>query len=176
MQNDTIQQLEAEMLAHIGACCLEICTTAWVDYANPLLPREIAKHGARVALAGEGDAALPISELVIAASVPSANLRHGCVLLTPIPNLVHDFHSAKAALQSLGERFGILMPFALWNLSPNPSSWFAFASDSTHPLASLSLQRAELLDGCDWYSAAMHQAAFVLPPHLARALRGIVRN
>ena len=175
MQANTMQKLEAEMLAHIGACCLENCTTAWVDYANALLPSEIAKHGARVVLPGEGDAALPSSELIIAAAAPSANLRHDCVLLVPIPNLVHDFMPAKAALQSLGERFGILMPFMLWNPASSPL-WFAFASNAAHPLASLCLQRAELLDGLDWYSAAMHQNAFALPPYLARALRGIVRN
>ena len=176
MQANTMQKLEAEMLAHIGACCLENCTTAWVDYANPLLPSEIAKHGARVVLPSEGDVALPSSELIIATAAPDANLRHNCVLLVPIPNLVHDFLPAKAALQSLSACFSILMPFMLWNLPANLPLWFAFASNAAHPLASLCLQRAELLDGLDWYSAAMHQSAFVLPPYLARALRGIVRN
>lgn len=166
MQNDTMQ-LEAEMLAHIGACCLESPKGAFVDYPNARIPHELAKHGIAPARAED-------STWLLATTAPTVQLREDSVLLLPLADPLVAFESVKSALQGFGERFSILMPFVLWNL-PQPR-WFVFASCSVHPLASLRLQCAELLDGLDWYSASMHQAAFVLPPKLARELRGFVRN
>lgn len=170
MQENIIQKLEAEMLAHIGACCLESPKSVFVAYENTLLDKQLTKHGLAIVRANDG-ANFESCELLISAHAPNANLRDDSVLLVQIPSLISAFEDAKAALQGL-ERFKILMPFVIWN----HDYWFAFASNTIHPLASFCLQRAEMLNGLDWYSAYMHQNAFVLPPNLSRALRGIVRN
>lgn len=73
-------------------------------------------------------------------------------------------------LKLVGSKFWIAMPFRFGH---NTS---IIASKKYHPTADLNLQRADLLDDLDYYSAEIHNASFVFPAHEFRALTGIAKR
>lgn len=75
-----------------------------------------------------------------------------------------------ADLKLVGKKFWIAMPFKFGH---NTS---ILASKRYHPTADLNLQRADLLDGLDYYSAEIHNASFVFPAAEHRALTGIAKR
>ena len=75
-----------------------------------------------------------------------------------------------ADLKLVGTKFWIAMPFKFGH---NTS---IIASKRYHPTADINLQRADLLDGLDYYSAEIHNASFVFPAAEFRALTGIAKR
>ena len=75
-----------------------------------------------------------------------------------------------ADLELVGTKFWIAMPFKFGH---NTS---ILASRRYHPTADLNLQRADLLDGLNYYSAEIHNASFVFPAAEHRALTGIAKR
>ena len=73
-------------------------------------------------------------------------------------------------LNLVGSKFWIAMPFKFGH---NTS---IIASKRYHPTADINLQRADLLDGLDYYSAEIHMASFVFPASEHRALTGIAKR
>ena len=75
-----------------------------------------------------------------------------------------------ADLKLVGTKFWIAMPFKFGH---NTS---VIASKKYHPTADLNLQRADLLDGLNYYSAEIHNASFVFPAAEHKALTGIAKR
>ncbi|KLE06731.1 spermine/spermidine synthase domain-containing protein [Aliarcobacter butzleri] len=75
-----------------------------------------------------------------------------------------------ADLKLAGTKFWIAMPFKFGH---NTS---IIASKRYHPTADINLQRADLLDGLDYYSADIQLASFVFPAAEHRALTGIAKR
>ncbi len=75
-----------------------------------------------------------------------------------------------ADLKLVGTKFWIAMPFKFGH---NTS---ILASKKYHPTADLNLQRADLLDGLDYYSSEIQLASFVFPAAEHRALTGIAKR
>jgi spermidine synthase len=75
-----------------------------------------------------------------------------------------------ADLTLVGTKFWIAMPFKFGH---NTS---ILASKKYHPTADLNLQRADLLDGLNYYSAEIHNASFVFPAAEHKALTGIAKR
>jgi len=75
-----------------------------------------------------------------------------------------------ADLELVGTKFWIAMPFKFGH---NTS---ILASKRYHPTADINLQRADLLDGLDYYSAELQLASFVFPAAEHRALTGIAKR
>ena len=75
-----------------------------------------------------------------------------------------------ADLKLVGTKFWIAMPFKFGH---NTS---IIASKRYHPTADINLQRADLLDGLDYYSAEIQTASFVFPAAEHRALTGIAKR
>lgn len=75
-----------------------------------------------------------------------------------------------ADLKLVGTKFWIAMPFKFGH---NTS---IIASKRYHPTADINLQRADLLDGLDYYSAEIQLASFVFPAAEHRALTGIAKR
>ena len=73
-------------------------------------------------------------------------------------------------LNLVGSKFWIAMPFKFGH---NTS---IIASKRYHPTADINLQRADLLDGLNYYSAEIHNASFVFPAAEHRALTGIAKR
>jgi len=76
----------------------------------------------------------------------------------------------KADLNLAGEKFWIAMPFKFGHATS------ILASKKYHPTADLVLQRADLLDGLNYYSSEIHKAVFVFPAAEHKALTGIARR
>lgn len=81
-----------------------------------------------------------------------------------------DVEQLKSDLTLVGTKFWIAMPFRFGH---NTS---IIASKKFHPTADLNLQRADLLDGLDYYSAEIHNASFVFPASEHRDLTGIAKR
>ncbi|KLD95827.1 spermidine synthase [Aliarcobacter butzleri] len=73
-------------------------------------------------------------------------------------------------LKLVGSKFWIAMPFKFGH---NTS---IIASKKYHPTADLNLQRADLLDDLQYYSAEIHNASFVFPAREHKALTGIAKR
>jgi len=73
-------------------------------------------------------------------------------------------------LKLVGSKYWIAMPFRFGH---NTS---ILASKRYHPTADLNLQRADLLDDLDYYSAEIHNASFVFPAAEFKALTGIAKR
>jgi spermidine synthase len=75
-----------------------------------------------------------------------------------------------ADLTLVGTKFWIAMPFKFGH---NTS---ILASKKYHPTADINLQRADFLDGLDYYSADIQLASFVFPAAEHRALTGTAKR
>ena len=75
-----------------------------------------------------------------------------------------------ADLELVGTKFWIAMPFKFGH---NTS---IIASKKYHPTAHINLQRADLLDGLNYYSSEIQLASFVFPAAEHRALTGIAKR
>ena len=75
-----------------------------------------------------------------------------------------------ADLELVGTKFWIAMPFKFGH---NTS---ILASKKYHPTADLNLQRADLLDGLNYYSSEIQLASFVFPAAEHRELTGIAKR
>lgn len=73
-------------------------------------------------------------------------------------------------LRLVGRNFWIAMPFRFGHQTS------IIASKKYHPTADLNLQRADLLDDCDFYSSEIHTASFVFPASEHRALTTIAKR
>ncbi|PAF46056.1 hypothetical protein [Helicobacter sp. 11S02629-2] len=90
--------------------------------------------------------------------------------LSTLPNLA----LLKANIAIATASFNILMPFCLpFSLS---KKIYAYASNVYHPLASLQLQKSDMLEDASYYNSRLHESAFILPTHLKKLLKNLVKN
>lgn len=76
-------------------------------------------------------------------------------------------------MKSMRDDLEVLMPYSLgFGIENN----LLFASKKYHPLSDMILQRADFIEGCEYYTPEIHKAAFVLPANIKRALRGVAKN
>ncbi|TLD86990.1 spermidine synthase [Helicobacter sp. MIT 05-5294] len=95
------------------------------------------------------------------------------ILMIKSPQILLETLEVKKLLESL-EDFRVKMPcFA--PLSPLQDCYI-FASKAYHPTADIQLQRADMLEGLQYYHANLHESAFVLPKAIKTALFGVARN
>ena len=71
----------------------------------------------------------------------------------------------------LGNYFKIIMPYRLWD-----EQTLLLASKGNHPTADINLQRADLLDGLQYYNSDIHPAAFAMPNFVRKTYLGIIKN
>lgn len=95
------------------------------------------------------------------------------VLITPSVQMLLQTQPLREQLENLGN-FAIKMPFFV------PLSLlqdcYIFASKLYHPTADIQLQRADMLEGLQYYHANLHISAFTLPKCLKSALLGVAKN
>ncbi|PAF51359.1 hypothetical protein BKH43_01590 [Helicobacter sp. 13S00401-1] len=98
--------------------------------------------------------------------------KKGIFIYSPssLPNLA----LLKANIALATACFNILMPFSLpFSLS---KKIYAYASDTYHPLASLLLQKSDMLEDATYYNSRLHESAFILPTNLKVLLKNLVKN
>lgn len=82
--------------------------------------------------------------------------------------LVRAFGKLEAESLRAYEACRYVMPYGFSSLLPTDGSigGFILASKRPHPTADLKIQKADMLEGCSYYSVDIHEAAFALPPVL----------
>ncbi len=98
----------------------------------------------------------------------SVLLKQSGILIINLAHLELHIESAKNTIEQA--LFNIKMPFHINN------KYYLFLSHRFHPLADISLQKIDMIDGLMYYNAKIGEAAFALPAYLKNALKGIVRN
>ncbi|MBX7490720.1 spermidine synthase [Helicobacter turcicus] len=95
------------------------------------------------------------------------------ILIVRTPQILLDVQKVRMQLESL-EDFAIKMPF----FAPLSvlQDCYIFASKLYHPTADIQLQRADMLEGLEYYHANLHLSAFVLPKAVKSALFGAAKN
>ena len=95
------------------------------------------------------------------------------ILMIKSPQILLETLEVKRLLESLGD-FRVKMPcFAPLSLLQD---CYIFASKIYHPTADIQLQRADMLEGLQYYHANLHLSAFVLPKSVKNMLFGVAKN
>jgi len=88
-----------------------------------------------------------------------------------------DLENHKKILETVGRPFGIAMPYRYEMHTYPGTNWnFILASKKYHPTADIVLQRADLLEGHNYYTCDIHRAAFTVPKYIKKELLGIAKN
>ncbi len=95
------------------------------------------------------------------------------ILITKSPHLLLDLLGVKSLLESLSD-FNIKMPFYI--PLALQQDCYVFLSHRYHPTADIQLQRADMLEGLQYYTPHLHTSAFVLPKSVKKALQKVARN
>jgi len=77
----------------------------------------------------------------------------------------------KQMISILGKYAKIVMPFNIGN-----GDTALLASKEYHPTADIILQRADMLDGLDYYNCDVHPAAFAMGNNIRKEYLGIIKN
>lgn len=174
-----------EMMVHLPLCThKEASNVLIIGEASEQLKEQAAKHN-KVSNIEFGDESLLTSknekniDVIILTDVKIdelllANiervLNDDGLIAFASESFSNDEEKLKADLTLVGEKFWIAMPFRFGH---NTS---ILASKKYHPTADLVLQRADLLDGLDYYSSEIHKAVFVYPAAEHKALTGIAKR
>lgn len=96
------------------------------------------------------------------------------ILIIKSPHLLLEKDKVTNILKKVGENFRIIMPFyAPLFLSPD---CYIFCSKKYHPIADIQLQKADMLEGLNYYHANLHLSAFVLPKVLKQTFLWSAKN
>jgi spermidine synthase len=176
-----------EMMVHVPLCTHKEPTQVLiVSDSAAVLEKEVARHhdvaarsvAASKALDALRDEVDQSADVILlegttdAAAVAHANrvLRADGLMVMQHPDL-DDENANKALMQVLGNYFKIIMPYHVGD-----GTTLLLASKAYHPTADLVLQRADLLEGQEYYNCDIHPAAFAMPNYVRKAYLGIVKN
>ncbi|WP_297441522.1 spermidine synthase [Sulfurimonas sp.] len=97
-------------------------------------------------------------------------LKEDGLVVTKNPSL-DEADENKKIMQILGKYATVVMPYNLGD-----SSTALLASKVYHPTADIILQRADLLDGLEFYNSDVHPAAFAMGNNVRKEYLGIIKN
>ncbi|MBP6164036.1 MAG: spermidine synthase [Aliarcobacter sp.] len=174
-----------EMMVHLPLCTHKEATKVLiVGSNNEDMKAQAAKHN-KVSDIEFGDTSIITSksekniDVIILTDVKidelllaniSLILKEDGLIAFPSKAFSRDEDQLFADLKLVGSKFWIAMPFKFGH---NTS---ILASRRYHPTADINLQRADLLDDLNYYSAEIHNASFVFPAAEHRALTGIAKR
>ena len=141
------------------------------DISVKVLSASNALEGLREA--GDDSADLILCEVDVDAAV-AAHLNRvlnseGLVVMKH-PSL-DDIQENTVLMQVLGNYCSIIMPYQIGN-----GETLLLASKAYHPTADIILQRADLLEGLQYYNSDIHPAAFAMPNYIRKQYLGVIRN
>jgi len=100
----------------------------------------------------------------------SRSLKEDALLVTLHPSL-DNVQENKNLMQVLANYFKIIMPY---NVGGEKTA--LLCSKEYHPTADIILQRADMLDGLEYYNCDIHPAAFAMPNYIRKEYLGIIKN
>ncbi len=77
----------------------------------------------------------------------------------------------KVLMQVLSNYYKIIMPY---NIGDNSTA--LLTSKEYHPTADIILQRADMIDGLEYYNCDIHIASFAMPNYIRKEYLGIIKN
>ena len=174
-----------EMMVHLPLCTHKEATKVLiVGSNNEDMKAQAAKHN-KVSDIEFGDTSIITSksekniDVIILTDVKidelllaniSLILKEDGLIAFPSKAFSRDEDQLFADLKLVGSKFWIAVPFKFGHTTT------ILASRRYHPTADLNLQRADLLDDLNYYSAEIHNASFVFPAAEHRALTGIAKR
>lgn len=90
--------------------------------------------------------------------------------VTTHPSL-DEIEENKKLMLSLSKYFKIIMPY---NIGYGTTA--LFCSKEYHPTADVNLQRADMLDGLEYYNSDIHRAAFAMGNYIRKEYLGVIKN
>ena len=176
-----------EMMVHVPLCTHKEPKNVLIVSDNAAaLEAEVARHeevasktvaaaNALESLREEGDQSADVILLegtTDAAAIAHVNrvLKADGLMVMQHPSL-DDEAGNTALMQVLGNYFKIIMPYGFGS-----GGTLLLASKAYHPTADVILQRADLLEGQQYYNCDIHPAAFARPNYIRKAYLGIIRN
>ncbi|MCK9455044.1 MAG: spermidine synthase [Sulfurimonas sp.] len=90
--------------------------------------------------------------------------------VTTHPSL-ESLEENKSLMSILGKYFKIIMPYNIGN-----GATALLASKEYHPTADINLQRADMIDGLNYYNSDVHPAAFAMGNYIRKEYLGIIKN
>lgn len=90
--------------------------------------------------------------------------------VTAHPSL-DEVEENKKLMLSLSKYFKIIMPY---NIGEGTTA--LFCSKEYHPTADVNLQRADMLDGLEYYNGDIHRAAFAMGNYIRKEYLGVIKN
>jgi spermidine synthase len=97
-------------------------------------------------------------------------LKDDGLLATTHPSL-DETKTNKTLMQTLGNYFKIIMPYNIGNCLTA-----LLASKEYHPTADIILQRADMLDGLEYYNCDVHIGSFAMGNYIRKEYLGIIKN
>ncbi len=82
-----------------------------------------------------------------------------------------NINENKTIISILGKYFKIIMPYNLGN-----GSTALLASKEYHPTADINLQRADMIDGNNFYNCDIHVGSFAMGNYIRKEYLGIIKN
>ena len=92
------------------------------------------------------------------------------ILVTKCSFIFKDLDKVKEELSTIGKDFWIRMPYSFGH------NTLIFASNRYHPQAEIVLQTSDLLEYCEYYITELHNASFVYPTYITKAITGIAKR
>lgn len=90
--------------------------------------------------------------------------------VTTHPSL-DDVELNKKLMSILAKYFKIIMPYNIGD-----GSTALFCSKEYHPTADINLQRADMIDGLNYYNSDIHYAAFAMGNYIRKEYLGFIKN
>jgi len=81
-----------------------------------------------------------------------------------------DLEKTKMELASIGKNFWVSIPYTFGH------NTLIFNSKKYHPQAEIVLQVSDLLPNCEYYNTELHNASFVHPEYITKAITGIAKR
>jgi len=92
------------------------------------------------------------------------------IFVTKASFIYRDIEVSKKEIENIGKNFWICMPYTFGH------NTLVFASKKYHPQAEIVLQVSDLLEGCNYYTTELQNAAFVHPANITKAITGIAKR
>ena len=170
-----------EMMVHVPLCShKDIKSILVVGSVSEDFKKELAKHECKditytdeLNVEGKFDIILynngTPSQLEMATVERLIEPKKG-IFVTKASSIRKDLEVSKEEITTIGKNFWICMPYSFGHTT------LVFASKKYHPQAEIVLQVSDLLEGCNYYNTELHNAAFVYPTHITKAITGIAKR
>jgi spermidine synthase len=169
-----------EMIVHIPLCShINPQSVLVVGQVDEDFKNEVAKHEATATYAdsfnveGEFDVILYNGDTLDEQTLAQAQrvLEPKCGIFNCKSSAaVCDIEALCSDVENVAKNFWICQPYKFEDTNA------ILASKKFHPQAEIVLQVSDLLPDCNYYNTELHNAAFVYPQHMHKALTGIAKR